>query len=431
METENEKYFVYSEGVRDILSDPPKSIFKWGNTILFGFIVLILIISWFIKYPDVVTAQSIVTSENPPVLLSPILNDKIDKIFFTNNSTVNKNDWIAVIGNNTNLIHVRKLDSILRDISSQEYDIYYILNKDLPILKLGNIQTSYNTLLRLTSSFKHHLEDGNYTTQSNLQSIQSQIYDNLIKSAQNDRDIAKKELSISKANFERYEQLFDKGIIAKRELEIQKIQHLQSIRNFESQEARILQLIGQKNNLNSQKSNLGHAEEETLINSELDIFEAVKNTELSLENWIKTHVILSPIKGKLKYLQSINVNQTVLANRPLFSVIPEEEGDFICTLRVPVLNSGKVKIRQMVNISLDGFNPSEFGFLKAIITDISNVPNDNYFQASAKLKNGLTTTHGKKIEYLKNLSGSAQIITEDLRLVERFFYQITEVFKRN
>ncbi len=69
--------------------------------------------------------------------------------------------------------------------------------------------------------------------------------------------------------------------------------------------------------------------------------------------------------------------------------------------------------------------------LKASITGLSNVPNDNFFQANVKLKNGLTTTHGKKIEYLKNLSGSAQIITEDLRLIERFFYQITEVLRRN
>lgn len=431
MEIDNEKHYVYSEGVRDILSEPPRSIFRWGNTILFGFVALLISISWFVKYPDVVVAQSIVTSQNPPVLLSPIISDKIDKIYFTNNSIVNQGEWIAVLGNNTNLNHVKVLDSLLKDISSKEYDIQHILNINLPILQLGDIQTSYNSFLRLTNSFKHHLEDGNFKIQSNLQSLQLQEYNNLINSALNDRRIAEKELEISKNNLDRHKYLFEKGIIAKLELENQELQHLQNVRNFESQDARIYQLRSQKLSLNSQQSDLGHSEEETILNNELNIYEAVKNTELSLETWIKSHVIMSPIKGVLKYLQNVNVNQTVLPSSTLFTVIPEEEGAYICDLRVPIFNSGKVKVGQEVSISLDGFNPSEFGLLKAEITDFSNVPNENYFQATARLKNGLATTHGKQVEYLKNLSGSAQIITEDLRLIERFFYQIIEVFKRS
>ena len=36
---------IYSEEVRDVLSAPPKAIFKWGNTILLVFILLLLFLS--------------------------------------------------------------------------------------------------------------------------------------------------------------------------------------------------------------------------------------------------------------------------------------------------------------------------------------------------------------------------------------------------
>ena len=49
---------IYSEGVRDVLSEPPKSIFRWGNTILFVFIAVVIFLSWLIKYPEIVTARA-------------------------------------------------------------------------------------------------------------------------------------------------------------------------------------------------------------------------------------------------------------------------------------------------------------------------------------------------------------------------------------
>jgi hypothetical protein len=36
----------------------------------------------------------------------------------------------------------------------------------------------------------------------------------------------------------------------------------------------------------------------------------------------------------------------------------------------------------------------------------------------------------KEIEFRQEMQGIAEIITEDLRLIERFFYQLKDVFKR-
>ena len=43
----------------------------------------------------------------------------------------------------------------------------------------------------------------------------------------------------------------------------------------------------------------------------------------------------------------------------------------------------------------------------------------------------MITSYNKDIEFKQEMRGAAEIITEDLRLIERFFYQFREVLNRN
>ena len=44
-----------SESVQDILSTPPHWMIRWGNTVIFVIIAMILLMSYFIKYPEFIT----------------------------------------------------------------------------------------------------------------------------------------------------------------------------------------------------------------------------------------------------------------------------------------------------------------------------------------------------------------------------------------
>ena len=46
------------------------------------------------------------------------------------------------------------------------------------------------------------------------------------------------------------------------------------------------------------------------------------------------------------------------------------------------------------------------------------------------LPNGLTTSYKKQIVFQQEMSGTADIVTKDLRLLERLLYQFRDVFKR-
>ncbi len=49
---------------------------------------------------------------------------------------------------------------------------------------------------------------------------------------------------------------------------------------------------------------------------------------------------------------------------------------------------------------------------------------------NVSLPQGLQTSYHKKIAFRQEMSGTADIITNDLRLTERILYQFRDIFKR-
>jgi len=62
----------------------------------------------------------------------------------------------------------------------------------------------------------------------------------------------------------------------------------------------------------------------------------------------------------------------------------------------------------------------EFGLLQARTTDISLVSNNEYYSVEVNFPNGLQSTVNKKIRFTGEMSGTAEIITENRSLMERF-----------
>ena len=51
---ENKEIEIRSDEVQEILSAVPNWMIRWGITLIFGLIIMLVFISWFIKYPDII-----------------------------------------------------------------------------------------------------------------------------------------------------------------------------------------------------------------------------------------------------------------------------------------------------------------------------------------------------------------------------------------
>lgn len=59
---------------------------------------------------------------------------------------------------------------------------------------------------------------------------------------------------------------------------------------------------------------------------------------------------------------------------------------------------------------------------------ITQIPNENKYQIKIKLPKQLITSYQQKITYTPETQGTAEIITKDLRLLERIFNQFRTLF---
>ena len=66
----------------------------------------------------------------------------------------------------------------------------------------------------------------------------------------------------------------------------------------------------------------------------------------------------------------------------------------------------------------------EYGSVMGKIDFINHMPSENGYLAKVILINGLTTTYRKQIQYRDGLLANAEIVTKDMRLLERFYYNI-------
>ena len=144
MEDFNEELNIYSEEVKDVLSKPPRALFRWGNTILLVFIIIIFMLSWLIKYPDVVVAQAVLTTEIPPQKEFARASGKIDSLFVKNYQEITKNTPLAIIENTAKYKDVMYLKSILDTLKVSPSESFYFPLDKMPILFLGDIENQFS-----------------------------------------------------------------------------------------------------------------------------------------------------------------------------------------------------------------------------------------------------------------------------------------------
>lgn len=429
MEHLNDELNIYSEEVKDVLSKPPKTLFRWGNTILFVFIIIVLFLSWLLKYPEIVTAQAILTTEIPPQKEFARVSGKIDSLFVKNYQGVKESTPLALIENTANFKDVIYLKSILDTLTVNQTSFYFPLD-DLPMLFLGDIENEFslfenNYVLYVLNKESQSFLNNDLANKYALSELRYRL-----QTLNNQKELNREELFYKKKDLERNEKLFNKGIISTQDFENKKLDYLQAERNYKNMSVTISQTkenISNRNNLKKQTSIENTREEINLLKS---VIQSLDQLKTAIKEWELRYLFKSNIEGEVSFMKIWSKNQTVNLGDFVFTVIPKNHSSYVCKLQAPVLNSGKVKVGQDVNIRLINYPDNEFGILKGKVKDISLVPNiEGLYLIDVELPKKLITTHGKEIEFKQEMEGIAEIITEDLRLIERVFYQFKEIFK--
>lgn len=424
------KIEIRSEEYQEVLGATPNWILRSGITIILLVIIILLIGSWFFKYPDVLNSRVVILTENPPVQLKAYASGKLTHIFYSENQDVQQDSVVAVIENTANLNDIFLISIMLDTLSDIRY---FPENIDL---KLGELQQSWSGLVRIISSYRNFIEIDYYEQKNKSLTSQINYYNKYYSGLLNQVKIMDKENSLALVQFERDKSLYNDNVIAKIDFEKSEQTYLQQKRNYESSKTSLINTQMQINQLYQQILDNNIQKTNELNTYEIQIEDALQGFKSQLAKWKQSYLIISPIDGRVSFNKVWFENQSVSAGDLIVTIIPKNEMRIIGKADIPSTGVGKVKPGQTVNIKLDNYPYMEFGMLKAKVKNISLVPITTeqgiFYSAEIELNDSiLKTNYNKIIPFSQNMTGTAEIITDDLRLLERFLNPLRSIWKKS
>ena len=350
------------------------------------------------------------TSDNPAVQIIARANGRLTSLYIEDKQKVGSGDYLAVIENTAVTEDILQLRNTLIPIVNEPDTALLLFNVERE-LKLGNAQSLYTNFLRSLYDFKNY-KVLNYYPQK-INSLRKQIgkyevyHRNLIGHLQ----IQQEQYEIGKKQYDRDSILFEEGILAAADLEVTRTQLLQKRTVYEQLKAYELQ----------------QAEKEKVLYQNYSV--AAEQLLNEINNWELNYVLKASVSGIVSFTQIRYVNQYVTANEIVFNIVPGEKEQLIGKAMLPAQRSGKVKVGQRVIIRFTSYPDQEFGIVKGQVSSISLVPNQNNYMIEILLPDGLHTNYKKELPFSPEMEAQADIITDDLRLIERFFMPLKKIFK--
>ena len=430
-EIQNPKIELRSEEVNDILGQIPHWILRWGMIMLLLALALILLGSWWFKYPDIVPAEIKVTTENPPYNAIARANGKITTLQVADNQQVKPGDVLAIIENPARYDDIQTLSLQLEEFRP----LTLKLNRNTGFtfrndVILGEVQTVFAGFLKLYNDLLQYYKLDYYNQK--ILSLKQEInrYKDYSGRLSSQSGILKQEEAIVAKQHKRDSTLYKQGVIPESDYEVSKTKVLQ--KQYAYEQSRITQA---SNEIQISKLEQEILDMELKRNEETGkltslTLEAYNNVVASIADWKQKYVLRSSVEGIVSFTRIWSENQNVRDGDLVMSVIPLEPGKIIGKISLPLSGSGKVKPGQWVNIRFSNFPYLEYGTVRGKIRSISLVTTDNAYSVVVDLPNGLRTSYEIDLKFNQDMQGYAEIITSDKRLLEKVINPIKSVLNK-
>jgi multidrug efflux pump subunit AcrA (membrane-fusion protein) len=430
MPEQNTEIELRSEEVQEILTRVPHWMIRWGNIVVLFILFSMMVGAYYVKYPDIVTTQVIITTQNPPEKLVARTSGKIVAILVEDRTEVLPKTALAIIENTANYNDVLALKSCIDTLSINSEQFDFPIEKFV-ISQLGDIQNAFTLFEKDYIAYDLNRDLKPISIEKTAQRLETnQLKERLLLTKQQ-YQISQNELQLKKQELERFKKLYDKGVIAAQEWESKNLDFLQTEKNVRNISSQLSQMHSSINDLNRNSGNTRISESKDNINLLRNVMQSFTQLKKTINDWEMLYVLQSSIKGKVSFMQIWVENQTITSGEQVFTIVPTDNKNYIAKVKAPAQNSGKIKVNQTVNIRLANYPDREFGIIKGKVKSISLTPDkEGNLLIDVSLPKGIETSYDKKIIFQQEMSGTADVVTQDLRLIERLLYQFRDIFRR-
>ena len=422
----NYTYSHSSDELLDIVSEPPAWIMRGGSTIITGILLLCLVGTWVIKYPEVLKGNAVVTTSIQPIRVVVPVGGRMTSLLVKDQTLVKKGTVLAETENTTQLQNIPAMKQLIAEtrtfLANPSRGVSF---PDSQIL-WGDLQGDFNIIRQNYLDFKRLQSDNFQEDRIRNRQQQANELRAMVAVNEHQKQLNEEAFRNAEERFQADEKLFKQGATSKFDYLNSKNKRLETQRQREDFQKEVLSNNLKLNEIERDVQEIGYAYTEKKRLCLDNIGRSLYNIENSLRNWQKNYLITAPADGKLVFLKNLTENQYLKTADTLFAVIPVEE-TFMAAVDIPVRGMGKARIGQKVIIKLDDYPYQEFGMLEGRVVSMEPSLTIHSYRVMVSLPGGLTSTYHQQFRFRSEMAGSAQIVTTDLRLIEHAFYGLRKL----
>ncbi|GGE51833.1 HlyD family secretion protein [Pedobacter psychrotolerans] len=413
-----------SEDVEEIITAVPPWILRWGITVFFIILVGIVVLSSWIKYPDVVNTKLIVNSSNAPKQVLARHSGKLIALLVNNGDFVKQSQPLAFIESTAQHKDVLLLNQQLKKIRLNLP--ISASNINLPEnLDLGELQTSYQSFFQQYLQFQSTQKNGYYL--GKLQYLERDLLD--IKKIKNQiikqKEIQSQQFFNDEQEFQAYRKLYNNKVISRSEYIQQENKYLSAKLPLQQAETSILTNASIYISKQKELLDLRH----TIIEERAKFDQSLRQCISESDQWIKDYILMAPSDGKVTFSGMIQVNQNIMINQDVFIVNPGNT-DYFGVVHIPQYNMGKISLGQRALVKLKSYPYEQYGMIKGKLTYVSEVAvQDSVFMAKISFDNVENKEPARKIILRNGMQADVEIVTEESSLLQKVFLNILKLIK--
>ncbi|WP_129715045.1 HlyD family secretion protein [Pedobacter sp. SYP-B3415] len=414
---------THSDEVNDIITAVPAWLMRWGITLVFCILGGLILFSSLISYPDIVKTSLKINSLNSPKIVLAKQSGKITRLLVREGAAVTQGMSLAYLESNANPQDVMTLNAVLATLQADVLNYRQVLNA-LPVrLNLGEIQTEYQTFYQEYLQYQSTLSKGYYLSKRAYLTNEMRDVELLKKQLLKQQALQQQVLANSEKEFEAYKKLYAKKVISVSEFLQRENEYFAAKQPLEQTETALLNNTSSHSAKEKELLDLDH----TISEQQAKFLQSLNQCITATREWLRTHVLQSPVTGRISFAGIIQENQNVSVGQELFIVNPGNT-DFFGEIQIPQYNMGKVRIGQQTLVKMKSYPFEQYGMIRGRLTYISDVAyKDSVFIAKVNFERFEDKEPGRHITLKNGMQAEAEIITEQSSLLQRFLRNIAKM----
>ncbi|MEL6971533.1 MAG: biotin/lipoyl-binding protein [Bacteroidota bacterium] len=419
-----------SEENLEIFEKPAGWMLYWGTAIVVIFILLILGLAAFIQYPDKLEFQVSVTSNPPPLPMVVQYAGQVEQVLVADGEQVQEGQVLMILASAARWPELQYLDSTLEVLQQIDNPLAVAALKLREPLRLDKLSFTYTQLLNYTAELQEKLRRQPVLQRMGYLDQQIAETDILRKNLDDQMETLRLELAIAERNLQQYEELLRRESASQIEVDQSATRLLDVQRRIEEQRNRLSQARSREASLQEQKTRLRAETDDELLNLWLTWKAQVRSLQQEFYDWEDQHLLRASQRGQVVFFEPLSTGVPLASQQMPLGIIPQHDSlSYQAEGLLPDLGSGDINAASEAYLEVLAYPSERYGKIKVEIQSIAAAPQSigEGYRIVLHFPEGLTTTHGKTLQFRQQMLAQATILAEKRSLLNRLFDRLRQL----